>query len=199
MPDSAAYFDVARRVMVASQLRPQGVTDARVLAAMGSVPRQDFVPAGSQAVAYGDRPLRLDDGSPMMPPAELGLLLTRLAPLPGERALVVGGGGGYAAALLRHIGLDVATAADADADAGSGPVDVILVEGAIDQLPEGVAKRLATDGRVGAVIVEDGVTRLAIGRVVTGSSGVDTVRFNSFAEAQVPVLPGTSGAPAFAF
>ena len=201
MPDSAAYFDVARRVMVASQLRPQGVTDARVLAAMGSVPRQDHVPAGSQAVAYGDRPLRLDDGSPMMPPAELGLLLTRLAPLPGERALVVGGGGGYAAALLRHIGLDVATAADADADAdaGSGPVDVILVEGAIDQLPEGVAKRLATDGRVGAVIVEDGVTRLAIGRVVTGSSGSDTVRFNSFAEAQVPVLPGTSSAPAFAF
>ena len=195
MPDSAAYFDVARRVMVASQLRPQGVTDARVLAAMGSVPRQDHVPAGSQAVAYGDRPLRLDDGSPMMPPAELGLLLTRLAPLPGERALVVGGGGGYAAALLRHIGLDVATAGDP----GSGQVDVILVEGAIDQLPEGVAKRLATDGRVGAVIVEDGVTRLAIGRVVTGSSGVDTVRFNSFAEAQVPVLPGTSGAPAFAF
>ena len=195
MPDSAAYFDVARRVMVASQLRPQGVTDARVLAAMGSVLRQDFVPAGSQAVAYSDRPLRLDDGSPMMPPAELGLLLTRLAPLPGERALVVGGGGGYAAALLRHIGLDVATAGDA----GSGPVDVILVEGAIDQLPEGVAKRLATDGRVGAVIVEDGVTRLAIGRVVTGSSGSGTVRFNSFAEAQVPVLPGTSSAPAFAF
>ena len=195
MPDSAAYFDVARRVMVASQLRPQGVTDARVLAAMGSVPRQDHVPAGSQAVAYGDRPLRLDDGSPMMPPAELGLLLTRLAPLPGERALVVGGGGGYAAALLRHIGLDVATAGDP----GSGQVDVILVEGAIDQLPEGVAKRLATDGRVGAAIVEDGVTRLAIGRVVTGSSGSDTVRFNSFAEAQVPVLPGTSSAPAFAF
>ena len=201
MPDSAAYFDVARRVMVASQLRPQGVTDARVLAAMGSVPRQDHVPSGSQAVAYGDRPLRLDDGSPMMPPAELGLLLTRLAPIPGERALVVGGGGGYAAALLRHIGLNVATAADADAyaDAGSGPVDLILVEGAIDQLPEGLARRLAPNGRVGAAIVEDGVTRLAIGRAVAGSSGGNTVGFNSFAEAQVPVLPGTSSAPAFAF
>lgn len=195
MPESAAHFDVARRVMVASQLRPQGVTDARVLAAMGSVPRQDHVPAGSQAVAYGDRPLRLDDGSPMMPPAELGLLLTRLAPLPGERALVVGGGGGYAAALLRHIGLDVETAGDA----GSGPVDLILVEGAINRLPEGLAKRLAPDGRVGAAIVEDGVTRLAIGRVVAGSSGTSTVSFNSFAEAQVPVLPGTSSAPAFAF
>ena len=195
MPDSAAYFDVARRVMVASQLRPQGVTDARVLAAMGSVPRQNHVPAGSQAVAYGDRPLRLDDGSPMMPPAELGLLLTRLAPLPGERALVVGGGGGYAAALLRHIGLVVETAGDT----GSGPVDLILVEGAINRLPEGLAKRLAPDGRVGAAIVEDGVTRLAIGRVVSGSSGTSTVSFNSFAEAQVPVLPGTSSAPAFAF
>lgn len=194
MSDSAANFDAARRVMVVSQLRPQGVTDARVLAAMSSVPRQDYVPARAQAAAYGDRPLRLDDGSPMMPPAEIGLLLSRLAPRPGERALVVGGGGAYAAALLRHMGLDVETTEDK----GSGPVDLILVEGAIEQLPAGVAKRLAADGRVGAAIVEDGVTRLAIGRAAASSSGT-TVGFTSFAEAQVPRLPGTSSAPAFAF
>jgi protein-L-isoaspartate(D-aspartate) O-methyltransferase len=194
MSDSAANFDAARRVMVVSQLRPQGVTDARVLAAMSSVPRQDYVPARAQAAAYGDRPLRLDDGSPMMPPAEIGLLLSRLAPRPGERALVVGGGGAYAAALLRHMGLDVETTEDK----GSGPVDLILVEGAIEHLPAGVAKRLAADGRVGAAIVEDGVTRLAIGRAAASSSGT-TVGFTSFAEAQVPRLPGTSSAPAFAF
>lgn len=195
MSDSAANFDAARRVMVASQLRPQGVTDARVLAAMGSVPREDHVSAGNQASAYGDRPLRLDDGSPMMPPAELGLLLSRLAPKPGERALVVGGGAGYAAALLRHIGLDV----ESSLDKGSGPVDLILVEGAIERLPADLAKRLAPDGRVGAAIVEDGVTRLATGRVAASSSGGPSVGFTSFAEAQVPRLPGTISAPAFAF
>ncbi len=193
MSDSSANFDAARRVMVVSQLRPQGVTDARVLAAMASVPRQDHVSAANVASAYGDRPLRLADGSPMMPPAELGLLLTRLAPRPGERALVVGGGGAYAAALLRHIGLEV----DTDA-AASGPVDLILIEGAIDQLPDGLADRLAPDGRVGAAIVEDGVTRLATGRGADSSHG-KTIAFTSFAEAQVPLLPGTRRAPAFAF
>ena len=194
MTESAANFDMARRVMVVSQLRPQGVTDSFVLAAMASVPRQDYVPAVSQASAYGDRPLHLADGSPMMPPAELGLLLGRLAPRPGERALVVGGGGGYAAAILRHIGLVVATD-----DEGSGAVDLILVEGAIEYLPDHVAQRLEPDGRVGAAILEDGVTRLATGRVASGSSAANRVGFTSFAEAQVPVLPGTSSAPVFAF
>lgn len=193
MSDTSSNFDNARRIMVASQLRPQGVTDPLVLAAMATVARQDFVPPTMTASAYGDRPLRLDDGSPMMPPAEIGLLLTRLAPKPGERALVVGGGGAYAAALLRHIGLDVGTDA-----ASTAPVDLILVEGAIDRLPDGLADRLAPDGRVGAAIVEDGVTRLATGRGVNSSHG-KTVGFTSFAEAQVPLLPGTRRAPAFAF
>ncbi len=195
MSDSAANFDAARRVMVVSQLRPQGVTDARVLAAMGAVPRQDHVSAANRAAAYGDRPLRLDDGSPMMPPAELGLLLSRLAPRPGERALVVGGGAGYAAALLRHIGLEV----ESPEDKGTAPVDLILVEGAIEQLPAALAKRLAPGGRVGAAIVEDGVTRLATGRATANSSAGQSIGFTSFAEAQVPRLPGTSSAPAFAF
>lgn len=195
MSDSAANFDAARRVMVVSQLRPQGVTDTRVLAAMGSIPRQEYVPASARASAYGDRPLRLDDGSPMMPPAEIGLLLSRLAPRPGERALVIGGGGAYAVALLRHIGLDVETCADK----GTGPVDLILVEGAIENLPAAIAKRLAPDGRVGAAIVEDGVTRLATGRVAGSASAGQSVGFTSFAEAQVPRLPGASSAPAFTF
>ncbi len=192
MSDTAANFDIARRTMVVSQLRPQGVTDAGVLAAMGSVPRQDYVCAAAQASAYSDRPLRLDDGSPMMPPAELGLLLSRLAPKPGEHALVYGGGGDYAAALLRHIGLDVVTQ-----DEASEPVDLILVEGAIVHLPADLVDRLAPGGRVGAAIVEDGVTRLALGRASAGTA--KTVSFTSFAEAQVPLLPGTLSAPAFAF
>lgn len=193
MSISPSSFDDARRIMVASQLRPQGVTDTLVLAAMAAVPREDHVGTANRASAYGDRPLKLDDGSPVMPPAELGLLLTRLAPRPGERALVVGGGGAYAAAVLGHIGLDVRTD-DNDPD----PVDVIVVEGAMEQLPDGLGDRLASGGRIGAAIVEDGVTRLAIGRAVDSPNG-KTIGFTSFAEAQVPVLPGTRRAPAFAF
>ena len=190
MSNNTPDYGPARRVMVASQLRPQGVTDARVLDAMGSIPREDFVSAGQQALAYGDRPLRLDNEAPMMPPAELGQLLTRLVPVTGERALVVGGGGAYAAAILRHIGLEVDTG---DAD-GSSAYDLILVEGAIQHFPTSLARRLAPGGRVGAAIVEDGVTRLA-----TGRGNGKTVSFTSFAEAQVPVLPGFAHAPAFVF
>lgn len=189
MSNNSQDYGAARRLMVASQLRPQGVTDARVLAAMGSVAREDFVPANQQALAYGDRPLRLDNGAPMMPPAELGQLLTRLAPLAGEHALVVGEGGSYAAAILRHIGLEVETS-----DTGREAYDLILVEGAIEQFPAVLARRLASGGRVGAAIVEDGVTRLA-----TGLGDGKTVGFTSFAEAQVPVLPGFAHAPAFVF
>ena len=198
MSSEPTDFETARRVMVASQLRPQGVTDSRVLASMGSVAREDFVPADHRASAYGDRSLLLANGAPMLPPAELGLLLSRLAPVAGERALVVGGGGAYAAALLRHIGLTVDTV-DGPVEPGNKDYDLILVEGAIERLPAILSGCLAPGGRVGSAIVEDGVTRLAIGRAAIDQSGGRSVGFTSFAEAQVPILPGFSSAPAFAF
>ena len=100
-------FSLARRAMVDSQLRPEAVTDRGVLAAMATVERERFVPEQARALAYFDRPLRLAPDRAMMPPAALGRLLSELAPRPGERALVVGSGTGYAAAVLREIGLDV--------------------------------------------------------------------------------------------
>ncbi len=183
----------ARKVMVLSQLRPQGVTDAAVLAAMIEVPREEFLPAKFANVAYGDRPLRLDDGAPVMAPAELGQLLTQLNPKPGQRALVIGAGGSYSAAILRHIGLTVDTATSA-ADISGGPYGLILIEGAVESMPSSFARRLAPGGRIGAAIVEDGVTRLATGRGDGKSLG-----FTTFAEAQVPLLASFSQAPAFTF
>jgi protein-L-isoaspartate(D-aspartate) O-methyltransferase len=125
-------------------------------------------------------------------------LLSKLAPQPGERALVVGGGGGYAAALLRQIGLAVDTADGSDAP-GKNLYDLILVEGAIEQLPASLAGRLVPGGRAGAAILEGGVTRLATGRRAADPAGGKSVAFTSFAEAQVPVLPGFAAAPAFVF
>src|SRR5215212_9778259 len=96
MPDFAA----ARRAMVDSQLRPEGVTDPAVLAAMASIPREQFVPEALKPLAYMDRPLHLADGKAMMAPAALARLLTELQPRAGERALVVGSGSDYAAKVL---------------------------------------------------------------------------------------------------
>jgi protein-L-isoaspartate(D-aspartate) O-methyltransferase len=159
---------------------------------MGKVPREDYLPDHLAASAYSDRPLRLAGGAPVMPPAELGQLLNQLVPRAGERALVIGEGGAYSAAVLRELGLAVDSADMIDQTAGA--YDIILIEGAVEQVPPALAQRLAPGGRAAAAIVEDGVTRLAIGR----SAGT-SVSFISFAEAQVPLLSGFARIPAFTF
>ena len=193
MANPATDRAAARRVMVLSQLRPQGVTDTAVLGAMSNVAREAYLPEKFAAIAYGDRSIRLGDGSPVMAPAELGQLLSQLAPKPGQQALVIGAGGDYSTAVLRHIGLTVENARTAE-DALTGSFDLILIEGAVEHVPATLARRLAPNGRIGAAIVEDGVTRLAIGRGDGKSLG-----FTSFAEAQVPLLASFSQAPAFTF
>ena len=125
-------FSLARRAMVDNQLRPEGVTDRAVLVAMGSVERERFVPESARALAYFDRPLKLAKGRAMMPPAALGRLLSELAPRPGERALIVGSGSGYSAALLRDIGLDV-TALESD-EALAVAAEAAVVQTAIGTL-----------------------------------------------------------------
>ena len=68
-------FEEMRRSMVDSQLRTSGVTEAWVLAAMGSIPREDFVPRSHRSTAYMDRSIALDDGSVLNPAVSAALLL----------------------------------------------------------------------------------------------------------------------------
>src|SRR4051812_31920870 len=103
IPDFAA----ARLAMVESQLRPQGVTDRAVLDAMGEIARERFVPGEMRPLAYADRAVPLGDGRFLAAPGVLGQLLTQMAPEPGQRALVVGAGTGYSAAVLAQMGLEV--------------------------------------------------------------------------------------------
>ena len=205
---------LARRAMVDSQLRPEAVTDRGVLAAMGSVERERFVPEGQRALAYHDRSLPIGAGRSMMPPAALGRLLSELAPVAGERALVVGSGSGYSAALLAAIGLDVvalesdASLVAAASEAGvathvgelangwakGAPYDLILIDGAVEEVPAALAKQLTPFGRLGGAIVDRGVTRLVVGRVSGGAIGLATL-----AGASVAVLPGFARPRAFTF
>jgi protein-L-isoaspartate(D-aspartate) O-methyltransferase len=207
-------FSLARRAMVDNQLRPEGVTDRAVLAAMGSVERERFVPEAARALAYFDRPLKLAKRRAMMPPAALGRLLSELAPTAGERALIVGSGTGYSSALLLEIGLDVtalesdkALAAAADAvgvqtisgDLANGwakgaPYDVILLDGAVEEIPPALVKQLRDGGRLAGAIVDRGVTRLVIGRLSGGALGLRTI-----ADADVDHLPGFERPRAFTF
>ncbi|MEP7315306.1 MAG: protein-L-isoaspartate O-methyltransferase [Sphingomicrobium sp.] len=185
-------FAAARRAMVAGQLRPEGVTEAAVLGAMGRVPREDYVPAAFKPMAYMDRS-QMIGGAPMMAPAELGRLLSEIAPQVGERALIIGAGGEYSAAVLAAIGLSVDRAPSLDSKT-KGRYDVILVEGAVPKVPSALIDALSDTGRIGAAVLDRGVARLSIGRR-NGSH----VGFRSVADAQVPLLPGSLPEPAFQF
>ena len=189
MPDFAA----ARRAMIDSQLRPQGVSDPAVLAAMAAVPREQFVPEAVRPLAYMDRPLDLGEGKAMMPPAALARLIMELEPRAGERALVVGLGNAYAAKVLEALGLSVDTADDHHS-AGKAIYDIVLIDGAVEDVPAGLVARLGANGRLGTAVADNGVTRLAIGKVSNGILGL-----RRFADAQVPVLSAFARPRVFTF
>jgi protein-L-isoaspartate(D-aspartate) O-methyltransferase len=210
VPDFAA----ARQAMVDSQLRPQGVNDPAVIEAMAIVPREKFVPEEQRALAYADRAVSLGEGREIPAPAVLGQVLTALAVLPGERALVVGSATGYAAVVLKQMGAKVtalessstlaAIARANGVDAVEGVLgkghpkglhyDLILIDGAVEWIPDALVDQLEEGGRIGGAIVEQGVTRLFIGRRVGGGFGYQT-----FADASTPVLPGFERPRAFTF
>ncbi|HMI39904.1 MAG TPA: protein-L-isoaspartate O-methyltransferase, partial [Sphingomicrobium sp.] len=205
-----------RRAMVDSQLRPEGVVDAAVVNAMASLPREDFVPDAARALAYGDRPVPLGNGRALAPPAAIGRLLSEIEPRPGERALVVGAGSGYGAAVLNSLGLDV-TAIESDPNLasmaraaapriavvegklaagypGAAPYDIILIDGAVEHIPDAITGQLAEGGRIGAALSDRGVTRLVVGQNIGGRVGLRTI-----ADADVAPLPGFERPKAFTF
>src|SRR5438128_8349296 len=131
-------FEQMRRAMVASQLRTTGTNDPRVLAAMGEVPRERFVPEGRIAAAYADSLVPLKPGRELNNPMALGRLLTEAAPREEDRAMVIGAATGYAAAVLsRLVAHVVAVEEDSDlaavARAALAGTGVTLVEGPMAQ------------------------------------------------------------------
>ena len=207
-------FDAARLAMVESQLRPQGVVDPAVTQAMGSVSRERFVPDAVRPLAYVDRGLALGEGRFLAPPAVLGQLLAQTMPERGQRALVIGAGTGYSAAVLAAMGLEVvaiesspelaARARELGVTVVEGPLeagdpkgrsfDQILVDGAVEVIPEAIIAQLADGGRLGTAIIDRGITRLAVGRKAGAAFG-----YLTFGDAGVPALPGFSRPKEFSF
>jgi protein-L-isoaspartate(D-aspartate) O-methyltransferase len=210
IPDFAA----AREAMIESQLRPQGVSDPAVLEAMGLVQRERFLPGHTRPLAYVDRAVSIGGGRFLVAPPVLGQLLTQMRPRPGERALVVGAGTGYSAAVLASIGVEV-TAVESDPSlveaarergitvsegpleaghAAGAPYDLILSDGAVHYIPDAIVEQLADGGRLGTALIDRGVTRMVVGRKVGGAFGT-----LSIGDAGVPALPGFSRPKAFTF
>lgn len=187
LSDSRSRFEEARRAMIDSQLRTSGINDVAVLMRMASVPREEFVPANQRAAAYADRAVRLPDGGALPAPLFHGMLLAEAQPAAGDRAVVVDGGSGYLAALVKPLVATLQTVSPAEAAAGqfrgSSPT-LVLIDGAVEHVPAALANKLADGTRVVTGLVERGVTRLAAGRKAGTSLGLVPL-----AEIGVPRLP----------
>lgn len=211
-------FEAMRMAMVSNQLRTTAVNDPRVIAALRAVPREAFVPAERKAIAYVDTLVPLGNGRSMNTPMATGRLLTEAEPVPGDRALVVGAATGYSAALLaRLVGHVVALEEDAALLAqarqaglaanveivegplatgwpAGAPYDLILVDGAIETVPQALIDQLAEGGRLAAAVIERGVSRLTVGRKAGGAYGAV-----AFADAEACSLPGFAKPAVFTF
>jgi protein-L-isoaspartate(D-aspartate) O-methyltransferase len=131
----------ARGRMVERQLRGRGIEDEDVLAAMGRVPREAFLPEAQRRRAYEDAALPIGHGQTISQPFMVALIVEVLAVRPGQRILDVGTGSGYQAALLAELGAEVVTieripelAEQARADlaaAGYDGVEVVVGDGTL--------------------------------------------------------------------
>jgi protein-L-isoaspartate(D-aspartate) O-methyltransferase len=211
-------FEQMRHAMVASQLRTTGVSDPRVVAAMGAVPRERFVPPERRTLAYADAPVPLTPGRELNPPMALGRLLSEARPQERDRAMVIGAATGYSAAVLARLVASVA-AVEEDAElaamakaalAGSevklvegplakgyrkgAPYDLILIDGAVELVPQALIDQLADGGRLAAAMNEEGVTRLCVGRKAGEGFGM-----TAFSDAAAAILPGFEKPRAFTF
>ena len=106
---TAADFAAQRQRMVEQQLKPRGIKDERVLAAMAKVPREEFIPADARADAYEDGPLPIGYDQTISQPYIVAFMTEQLRPKPSDRVLEIGSGSGYQAAILAELVADVYT------------------------------------------------------------------------------------------
>jgi len=217
-------FARARLNMVEGQLRPNRVTDAALLAAMGAVPREAFLPEARRALAYVDDDVPLGGGRALMEPMVFARLVQAASVGPGARVLVVAAGAGYGAAVLARMGATVvaletpgaraealrsalAAAGAAGVTVVAGPLaegwaaavpyDVILIEGAVEEIPEALTAQLAEGGRL--VTVRASGRPGVLGRAVRLLRVAGTVTEVVLFDAGTPLLPEFRRAPAFVF
>jgi protein-L-isoaspartate(D-aspartate) O-methyltransferase len=170
--DSLAH---ERTRMVEEQLRARGIRDPRVLAAMGKVPREEFISGEDLINAYGDHPLPIGAGQTVSQPYIVAAMVEALHLRPADRVLEVGTGTGYEAAILAELAAEIWTierheelaskareilarlgytnvhVIHGDGSLGlpeRAPFDKVLVAAAAPQIPESLIAQLADGGRL---------------------------------------------------
>ena len=179
----SADFNNMRQAMVDGQLRTSGVTTPWVLAAMGNLPRENFTPGALRTTAYMDRALPLAGGRTLNPAVSTALMLQAAEVEPGDSVLLVGTVGGYMATLLSKRVADVVTI-ETLADLPDSIFSLIIIDGAVEFLPDSLLGVTRDGSRIVTGIVEAGVTRLASGVVRNRK-----VALRPFADTEIAALP----------
>jgi protein-L-isoaspartate(D-aspartate) O-methyltransferase len=214
-------LEAARTAMIESQVRVNDVTDRRLIGALTAVPRELFVPAAKRASAYADIAVETRPGRWMAAARDFSKLVNITALRPEDRVLDIAPGTGYSSAVLARLaasvvaleedeaaakilreGLAAANVSGVEVVAGplkagvpsKGPYDVIIVNGAIEEVPAAWLAQLAEGGRLAVAVAEGSVRRA---RIYTASGGKTAWR-TPF-DTPIPVLPGFEKAAEFRF
>jgi protein-L-isoaspartate(D-aspartate) O-methyltransferase len=204
-------YEAARRNMVESQIRTNKVTNAALLEALSAVPRERFLPPERAFAAYVDEDIPLAPGRFLMEPMVFARLAQLGEPRPQDRVLVIGAGAGYGAAILARLtasvvalesesrlaapgkqqlaelGITNATQVSGPLAQGwpaAAPYDLVLIEGAAEEIPQAIFDQLADGGRLVTVMAGQGV-----GRATLFIERDNTVSHRAYFDAGVPVLP----------
>lgn len=221
--------ELARFNMIEQQIRPWDVLDTHVLSLLASVRREDFVPPAMRALAFVDTQVPLlpgvADGPRMLEPRVEARLLQELKVQRHEKALEIGTGSGFMAALLAHRAQQVVTlecrpelarsarenlrrngllnvqVLEVDATQGAlghaaeAPYDVILLSGSVAEVPRALLEQLKVGGRLAAIVGGEPVMRATLYTRTADTVWAQQVLFDTVA----PRLQGFAEAPAFRF
>ena len=217
-------FDTARQNMVDGQLRPTKVTDARILDAMSTLPRELFAEKTRQGIAYIDEDIEVAPGRYMIEPVVLARLVQALDVSDTDSVLVIGTGTGYDAALIgmlagpvvaiesdpglvetasmviNHLGIDnvaVVEAPLADGYPTQAPYDLVFFGGSVTEVPSGISDQVAPGGRIAAVVggAENGI----LGRATIMTRVGTNLSQRAIFDAGTRPLPGFEYAAEFVF
>lgn len=217
-------FAQSRLNMVKSQVRPSEVTDRRILNALLNLPRERFVPSSRRALAYVDEDIRLDDGDQprwLIEPMHFARLVQLAEIRPTDLVLDVGCGTGYSSAVLGRLadsvvgvesnealartaeslmielGIDNVAIVGGALEQGypsQGPYDVIILEGAVEEVPQALLGQLRNGGRLVAPVIEGRVGKAMLFQAVDG----DVSRRVAY-DMNVHALPGFERPKSFVF
>jgi protein-L-isoaspartate(D-aspartate) O-methyltransferase len=212
-------YKTRRTMMVDTQVRPSDVTKFPIIDAMLAIPREAYVPDSKREAAYVGENLALDTDRVMLEPRTLAKMLEVLDVQPEHVALDVACGLGYSTAILARlcdfvVGVEddetrtqeaqsilsgnsidnaaVVTGDLAQGAAKSGPYDIIIVQGGVSEVPEGLLAQLREGGRIACIFAEGTLGVVRIGHKIDG-----IVNWRFAFNASAPVLRGFEKRAAF--